>query len=154
MSIVDRPPYVGALLRLCLGQVRGRMLEAIRAAGFTDLQDAHLAIFSYPLPDGTKPSELARRIGMSRQATNHLIAQLEALGYVERRAPEGGSRRLVHLTGRGWQVGQVIIACLQQIQADWALQVGPERFADFLDVLRLLAAEESGPAQTSGRPST
>ena len=136
------PPFVGALLRLCWQRVRARMHEAVRAAGFTDLQDAHLAVFSYPLPDGVRPSELARRIGMSRQATNHLLAQMEALGYLERRAPEGGDRRLVHLTERGLRVGETIFACLRDLQAEWAAEIGQEHFRDFMDVLRRLAAEE------------
>ena len=46
------PPFVGALLRLCWRRVRHRMYEAIRAAGFADLQDAHLAVFSYRCPTG------------------------------------------------------------------------------------------------------
>jgi DNA-binding MarR family transcriptional regulator len=136
------PPFVGALLRLCWRRVRGRMREAIRAAGFADLQDAHLAVFSHPLPDGVRPSELARRIGTSRQAANHLIAQMEALGYLERRAAEGGDRRLVHLTERGWQVGETIFACLRQLQAEWAEEVGHDRFDDFMGVLRFLATDE------------
>ena len=138
----DGPPFVGALLRLCWRRARDRVHEAIRAAGFTDLQDAHLAVFSYPLPDGVRPSELARRIGMSRQAPNHLIAQMEALGYLERHAPEGSDRRLVHLTDRGWRVGETIFACLRDLHAEWAAGIGQERFRDFMDVLRRLAAEE------------
>jgi DNA-binding MarR family transcriptional regulator len=136
------PPFVGALLRLCWRRVRDRLDEEIRAAGFTDLQDAHLPVFSYPLPEGVRPSELARRIGMSRQATNYLITQMEALGYLERRAAEGGDRRLVHLTDRGWRVGEVIFACMRDLQAEWAEEIGPERFGDFMDVLRRLAAKE------------
>ena len=136
------PPFINALLRLCWRRVRDRMHEAVQAAGFADLQDAHLAVFSYPLPDGVRPSELARRIGMSRQATNHLVAQMETLGYLERRAPEGSDRRLVHLTDRGWRVGETIFTCLRDLQAEWAAGIGQERFRDFMGVLRRLAAEE------------
>ncbi len=136
------PPFVGALLRLCWRRVRDRMHEAVRAAGFADLQDAHLAVFSYPLPDGVRPSELARRIGMSRQATNHLVAQMETLGYLERRAPEGSDRRLVHLTDRGWRVGETILACLRDLQAQWADEIGRDRFSDFMEVLKRLGTEE------------
>lgn len=136
------PPFVGALLRLCWRRVRDRLHGAIRAAGFTDLQDAHLAVFSYPLPDAARPSELARRLGMSRQAANHLIGQMEALGYLERRRQDGSDRRLVHLTDRGWQVGEAIFACLRDLEAEWAAEIGPERFAGFMDVLRRLAAAE------------
>jgi DNA-binding MarR family transcriptional regulator len=136
------PPFVGALLRQCWRRVRDRIQDAIRAAGFDDLQEAHLAVFTYPLPDGVRPADLARRMGMSPQATNYLIAQVEALGYLERRAAKGSDRRLVYLTERGWQVGETIFACLRELQAEWAAEVGQKRFAEFMDVLRRLAAEE------------
>ena len=142
------PPYIGALLRLCWRRVRDHIQEAIRAAGFTDLQDAHLAVFSYPLPDGAKPSELARQIGMSRQAANHIIAQMETLGYLERRASGAGERRLVYLTERGWQVGEVIFGSLRQLQEQWGAAIGQTRFEVFMDVLRSLATEE--PRTISG----
>ena len=149
----EAPPFVGALLRLCWRRVRDQIHEAIRAAGFTDLQDPHLPVFSYPLPDGVRPSELAHRIGMSRQATNYLITQMEALGYLERRAAKGGGdRRLVHLTERGWQVGEVILACLRDLQAEWAEEIGRERFGDFMDVLRRLATQNQ-QAPSPGPPT-
>ncbi len=145
-KIADEPPFVGALLRLCWHRVRDRMYESIRAAGFADLQEAHFAVFSYPLPDGVRPSDLARRLRMSRQATNYLLGQLEELGYLERRAAPGTDRRLVHLTERGWNVADVIYASLRQLQREWAGEVGPDEFRTFMDVLRLLAAREEQPA--------
>jgi DNA-binding MarR family transcriptional regulator len=135
----DGPPYVGALLRLCLEQVRARMREAVREAGFTDLQEAHWAILTHPAPDAVRPSDLARRARMSRQAANHLISQMEAMGYLERRGGGAGTRRLVHLTPRGWALCEAIFACLRGIEAEWAAEVGEERFAIVLDVLRHLA---------------
>ena len=124
--------------------MRDRLHAAIRAAGFTDLQDAHLPVFSYPLPDGVRPSDLARRLGTSRQAANHLIGQMETLGYLERRGSESSDRRLVHLTERGRRVGEEIFACLRELEAEWAAQVGEERFADFMEVLRSLALADPG----------
>jgi DNA-binding MarR family transcriptional regulator len=113
---------------------------AIREAGGTDVHETHLAVFSYPPPDGVRPSELARRLNMSRQATNHVIAQLEALGYLERRATKGSNRRLVYLKPRAWRVAEAIWAGMRDLQAEWAAEVGHERFAVFMDVLRELAA--------------
>ena len=135
----DGPPYVGALLRLCWQQARARLNEAVRAAGFTDLQDAHLSVFAWPLPEGERPSDLARRIGASRQAANHLLAQMEAMGYLERRSPAGSERRLVYVTSRGWRVAEAIWASMRGLQQEWAEEVGAEKFADFLAVLRQLA---------------
>jgi DNA-binding MarR family transcriptional regulator len=150
--VLDGPPFVGALARLCFLRARARVEAAILKASGSDLHETHLAVFSYPLPDGVRPSELARRLTMSRQATNHVIAQLEAQGYLERRASEGSDRRLVYLTPRGWQVAEAIWASMRELQAEWATQVGPERFAVFMDVLRELAvppAHEPRPEQPS-----
>jgi len=136
------PPFVGALLRLTLQRVQVRMHQAIRDAGFTDLQDAHLAVFTYPLPHGVRPSELARNIRMSRQATNYLIVQLETMGYLKRDAPQGSDRRLVYLSERGLDVGETIYACLRQIQAEWSKEVGRDQFNGFMDVLGQLSTEK------------
>jgi DNA-binding MarR family transcriptional regulator len=136
------PPFVGALLRLCWHRARRHMNDAIRPNGFTDLQDAHLVVFQYPLPDGVRPSDLARQLRISRQATNYLIAQLEELGYVRRRASPDSERRLIYLTDRGWRVVDAIYASLRQLQEQWADRVGHARFGDFMDVLRVLSADE------------
>jgi DNA-binding MarR family transcriptional regulator len=134
----EGPPFVGALLRIAWQRTRARIDEDIHAAGFTDLQDAHFVVFSWPPPDGVRLSQLARQIRMSRQATNYLVGQLEELGYLERRAPRGSDRRLIYLTKRSHKVMDTIMASLRALQAQWADEVGPERFDTFMDVLREL----------------
>jgi DNA-binding MarR family transcriptional regulator len=136
----EGPPYVGALLRQCLDHVRARIEADLRSAGVTDLQPAHLAVFSFPPPDGVRPSDLARRMRMSRQATNHIIGQLEAMGYLERRAERKGERRRIYLTPRTWGMVKVVHATLLEIQGEWAADIGPERFGDFMTTLRRFAA--------------
>jgi len=144
MSTPSSPPFVGALLRLSWQRVRRHINDAVRAAGFADLQDAHLQVFSYPAPDDVRPSELARRLNMSRQATNYLLSQLEDMGYLERR--DAGGQRRVFLTKRGQRVVEVLSASLRDLQEQWAEQLGRRRFADFMEVLRTIAAEERTPA--------
>jgi DNA-binding MarR family transcriptional regulator len=142
---VQGPPYVGALLRLCWQRVRAHMHEAIRANGFTDLQEAHFAVFSYPLPSGVRPSELARQLRVSRQAINYLVGQMAGLGYLERRVGPDGDRRLIYLTERGARVAEVIYASLHELQTQWADEVGHDHFQAFIDVLTLLSKEPSPP---------
>ena len=131
-------------MRLCWLRVRERIREALVSDGFDDLQDSHLLVFSYPLPDGVRPSDLARQIGMSRQATNHIILQMEALGYIERRALSPGERRLIFLADRGRRAAGTIFACLRHLECEWADQVGGQRFSEFMDVLRELAVPDDG----------
>src|SRR5664279_246449 len=77
-------PLLGALLRMPLDAVRQRMLDDLHAAGFTDLVPAHSAVLRYPGPQGRRPSDVAAEAGMSRQAMNYLLGELEQLGYLER----------------------------------------------------------------------
>ena len=83
---------------------------------------------------------------MSRQATNHIISQLEARGYMERRASQEGGRRRIFFTPRTWEVVKVIHASLLEIQAEWAADFGHEGFRDFMATLRIFAARGCGPA--------
>jgi DNA-binding MarR family transcriptional regulator len=78
---------------------------------------------------------------MSRQAANYLIVQLEGMGYLERREPAGSKQRLVYLSARGLKVGEVIYACLRQLQSAWAKEVGYTEFKSFMDVLNRLSKD-------------
>ena len=68
---------------------------------------------------------------MTKQATNYLLGQLETLGYIERRAQKGSSRRLVFLTRRGWQSIDRHRAAVLEVEEQWANAIGKKRFKDF-----------------------
>ncbi|MDI9849220.1 hypothetical protein QM467_14270 [Rhodoblastus sp. 17X3] len=87
---------------------------------------------------------------MSRQATNHVIAQMEDLGYLERRG-EDGERRLVHFTTRAWGAVEAIYAASREVQAEWAKEIGQDRFRDLIATLRLIAAEELEKAPSAAK---
>ena len=130
------PPLIGALLRMPLESVRRHMLERLHEQGFTDLDPAHLIVLQYPGPQGTKPSELASRLRISKQALNYQLGQLERLGYLERRPDSDDlrSKRIV-LTRRAESAVPVLRDAVAEIENDWARQLGPERFAQLRDVL-------------------
>ena len=135
-----RQPFVGALLRMAYQITREYQLEVLREHGFGDLNQALLNVMVYPHPDGVRPGDLAERTNMTRQATNYSLGQLEALGYVERRAQKGSTRRLVFLTRRGWQSIDRHRAAVLEIEAQWAKAIGPKRFSDFKETLAQLIA--------------
>jgi DNA-binding MarR family transcriptional regulator len=131
---------VGALLRLAYQIARRHQLEALQEHGFGDLNQALLNAMVYPHPDGVRPSELAVRINMTKQATNYLLGQLEVLGYVERRMDKATGRRLVYLTKRGWQSIDVHRAAVRALEAQWADQIGARRFEEFKEALAKLVS--------------
>jgi DNA-binding MarR family transcriptional regulator len=145
-----RPPFVGALLRLAYQITRIAQLERLREHGFGDLNQALLNVMVYPHPDGVRPTDLAERTNMTRQATNYLLGQLEALGYVERHAKKGGNRRLVFLTKRGWKSIDVHRSAVLDVEARWAKAVGQKRLDAFKETLAELVAHETKPRAENG----
>jgi DNA-binding MarR family transcriptional regulator len=129
------PPLIGALLRVPLETVRRRMLERLHERGFADLEAAHLIVLQYPGPQGSRPSELATRLRISKQALNYLLGQLERLGYLERRSdPDDLRSKRIALTARGLAIIPVIREAVAEVESEWARQLGAKRF----DQLRML----------------
>jgi DNA-binding MarR family transcriptional regulator len=130
------PPLIGALLRMPWEAVQRRMLERLHEHGFDDLDAAHLNVFQYPGPQGAKPSELASRLRVSKQALNYLLGELERLGYVERRPdPDDLRSKRVALTRRGTSVIGVIRDAVAELEEEWMRKLGRQRFADLRALL-------------------
>jgi DNA-binding MarR family transcriptional regulator len=133
------PPLMGALLRIPWETVRRRMLERLHERGFRDLDAAHLSLFLFPGPQGAKPSELAARLGASKQSINHLLGQLERLGYLERRDhPDDLRSRRIHLTPRGRSAGMTMREAVLEVERDWEQRLGSRRLATLRELLREL----------------
>ena len=135
------PPLIGALLRMPFETVRERMLVGLHERGFNDLVAAHLDVFQYPGPENQRPSDLAKRARISKQALNYLLGQIERLGYLERRQDAEDQRvKRVHLTARGRAAVRAIREIVLEVEADWERELGPRRFAALRDLLEQLNA--------------
>src|SRR6059058_3840010 len=114
------PPLIGALLRLPWDAVQQHMLDRLHESGFGDFDAAYLTVFQYPGPQGARPSELAARLRISKQALNYLLGELERLGYLERRAdPDDLRSKRIALTPRGERAAHTIRDAVRGIEQDW-----------------------------------
>ncbi|WP_329644273.1 MarR family winged helix-turn-helix transcriptional regulator [Gaiella sp.] len=112
------------------------MLQRLHERGFDDVDAAYLTIFRYPGPQGARPTDLARRLGLSKQALNYLLRELERLGYLEREPhPDDLRSKRIVLTKRGVAAGGVIREAVAEVEVAWEEQLGPERFAELRDLL-------------------
>src|SRR5215468_7447427 len=112
------PPLIGALLRMPWEVVQRHMLDRLHEDGFADFDAAYLSVFRFPGPQGQRPSELAARLGMSKQALNYLLGELERLGYLERRGdPDDLRSKRVALTSRGTSAVSVIRDAIDEVEA-------------------------------------
>ena len=147
------PPLIGALLRMPWEAVQRQMLARLHERGFDDFDAAYLDVFQYPGPQGARPSELAGRLQISKQALNYLLGELERLGYLERRQdPEDLRSKRIALTARGASAIIVIREAVGEMEATWAQQLGAKRFAQLRNLLLDLnrptsASDDAAPAE-------
>ena len=94
----DIPPALGRAVRA----MSGTMMAKVASRGFNGMTPAFASLM--PLLDGTgfRPSTLAQRAGITKQAISQLVRELEARGYVEQ-VPDATDTRakIVRLTKHG-----------------------------------------------------
>lgn len=135
-SIKRDEMLIGALLRVPGQAIQRRLIRDLNAAGFNGLTLPHMAVLQFPGPDGVRPTTLAERAGMSKQAMNQLLRSLEGLGYLARSdAPGEGRGRIVRFTKRGRAAYAKIHDLLRDIEREWIAELGPK---DFAQLKRLL----------------
>src|SRR5438046_2348931 len=105
------------------------MLQAVASAGYDDIAPAHFNILQHPTPDGLRPSEVAARAQMTKQAANRLIRHLERRGYLRLEPDPNDQRaRIIRLTDRGWSLIRTIREVVEEVEAEWAQRLGRRRF--------------------------
>jgi DNA-binding MarR family transcriptional regulator len=130
------PPLIGALLRMPVDAVRRQMIERLHQRGFDDIDEVHLTVLRYPGPQGERPSDLAAQLGMTKQALNYQLGQLERRGYLERRSdPEDLRSRRIVLTRRGVAAAHVIRDAVAELETRWARELGEKRYAQLRGLL-------------------
>jgi DNA-binding MarR family transcriptional regulator len=139
--------YIGAMTRVVWQWVREQMYAGVVAAGYDDLNAAHVALWRYPGLDGLRPSQLAERAGITKQSVNDLLGHLEQHGYLERVPDTADGRvRVIRLTSKGRRLQQKIHAEAGAAQLRIAQILGPRRFAQLQSSLELLAGQlEAAP---------
>ncbi|MEU2607626.1 MarR family winged helix-turn-helix transcriptional regulator [Streptomyces albus] len=114
--------------------------DELARQGHPHVRPAHGFALQAIGPDGSVASEIARRLGISKQAAGKTVDRLVALGYAERvDDPADARRRLVRLTGRGHDVLARSAAIFERLRADWAAVLGEERVSALEDDLRAVA---------------
>jgi len=143
--IGDVSPYIGALLRVAWQWVREQMYAGVVAAGFDDLNAAHVGLWRYPGLDGLRPSQLADRAGITKQSVNDLLGHLERHGYLLRVPDSADGRvRVIRLTSKGRRLQETIYAEAGAAQLRIAEILGPRRFAQLQNSLELLTEQLAG----------
>jgi DNA-binding MarR family transcriptional regulator len=138
----DEPLEFAVLMDLAWRAFRRALDEGVapRVADM-GLRPSHLRLLSLTPVAGMRLTDLAARVGMTKQALGEFVATLQEAGLVEVTVDERDRRvRLVRPTPAGQELQRVIESAIGGIERRWAAEVGPERWATFREVLRQIGA--------------
>jgi DNA-binding MarR family transcriptional regulator len=134
---------VGQLLMKCGRLLNDLGVEAMRdEMGFEDIRAAHTNLFPHIDLEGTRLTDLAKRVGISKQAVGQLVDELEGMGALERVPdPDDGRAKLIRFAREG---GKSVLlrglGVLRDIEADMEEHIGARRMKE---LHRALLAVES-----------
>src|SRR5687768_16474286 len=99
----EKRASVGQLLFKCTRLWDERAVARVnRQLGQPVIRPAHTKLLPHIDFQGTRLSDIAKRIGISKQAVGQLVAEMQEMGVVELLAdPEDGRAKLVRFTSKG-----------------------------------------------------
>ncbi|MEU0372683.1 MarR family winged helix-turn-helix transcriptional regulator [Streptomyces sp. NPDC006283] len=167
--MVDDPENVNQVVeqRKAVADTPGYELPLLLFAGFRSLIDAlhaELARQGHPEvrpaygfamqaigPAGATASDIGRRLGVSKQAAGKTVDRLLTLGYAERaNDPTDARRKLIRLTPHGLDALARSAAIFDELRAEWARAIGPERLRDLESALRTVTPPDNFRLDAAG----
>lgn len=146
MSRPDAAPGWELPLRMLLAfrVIIDELHAELAVRGHPDMKPMHGFVFQAIGPNGATAAELARTLGISKQAVAKTVESLERLGYVERaKDPHDSRRKIVRLTAHGIDALMLSAAGFNRVRDRWAAHLGADRVDALLADLRVMTPAES-----------
>ncbi len=132
--------HIGLALWRAAQQWRNRMRAELAARGYPWHQGAAGEVLAHLGPSGISQAALTERMGLSKQAVQQLVDQLEAQGVVERVPdPTDGRARRIVLTELGLADFAERNRVKRAIERQYRERLGPEAFEALQAALAKLA---------------
>jgi DNA-binding MarR family transcriptional regulator len=156
LKTIDREKFeaikrqsVAQLLFKCARLVNEQAIERVnrRATVSPPLRAAHTALFPHLNADGVRGADLAKKLGVTKQAVSQLVTELEEWGVVEQIAdPQDGRAKLVRFTKKGEQALLHGLAVLGELETELSDKIGKRRMQELHTAL--LALEKALSEET------
>lgn len=122
-----RTTNLGRLLLLAFRWVDESLRASLEARGWPRITPSQSMLMANLDRAGTRTAELARRLGVSRQAAHQTVRELEDLGLVQQMEdPTNASAKLVCLTDEGERNVADALAIFADVEATLEHRVGTE----------------------------
>lgn len=130
------PLNTGLLLYLPYRAMETRVFDGLAALGFDDLTRAQGRVFQRIAPGGSRITELAQQVGVTKQTAGFLVDQLERAGYVQR-VPDPTDRRarLIRVNERGARSVEASATIVAEVEVEWTTHLGARRMEQLRRIL-------------------
>jgi len=130
MAEYRRGPSLPARLLAAADWFNESLSTAMEAAGWPFLSRSQSLLFVSIDDDGTRPAELARRVGITRQSMQQLLRKLGDHGLIAIDAdPADGRAMIVRLAPRAHLLGRDAAIISARLETELARRIGAETFA-------------------------
>lgn len=138
---------IGRLLLLARRDFLERIAAKMEGEDGATIVQARGRLLPYIDVEGTRSVDLARRMGVTKQAVGRLVRELEEDGLLYRE-PDGADGRafLVKFTDAGLEYLKRLHKCISQIERDYERLVGADRMQVVREALSLIAYGAGPPA--------
>ena len=126
---------------LALGNLMAESRELVLTEGEPGLRPSHHRVIGHVPPEGITITDLADRVGMTKQGIGQFVTQLTESGHLAVTLnPEDRRIRVVRRTAEGDRAADRFAGLMDSLERTWARRVGVRRYADFRAVLDDIAA--------------
>ncbi len=140
---IPRPPgtdNIGTLLRDPSLYLEAQINAALASSGYGDLRPPHVALGQFVADEGSRVTELAALLQITKPSVVYLVNDLERLGYLVRAPdPSDARAKLVTLTDRGLAAREVARRTIAQSERDWTALLGAGRMRELRKLLHDLS---------------
>ncbi|WP_394848664.1 MarR family transcriptional regulator [Pendulispora brunnea] len=118
-----------------------RAIERVRTRSGQPVRVAHTALFPHIDLEGTRLTDIAKRLGVTKQAAGQLVDELEAMGMLERVPDPADARaKLVRYSKRGQKALLDGLAVLAEIGDEMQSIIGASRMTALHEALTAIVA--------------
>jgi len=129
---------------LLMGLLFRHIHDVFASEDWGGLRQSHFRVMAWVPPEGVSVTELADRVGMTKQGVGQFVTHLVGTGHLSEGADPGDRRvRLVRRTRKGRELVAAVRGRNLRIEKDWADQVGEARYRVFRTVLEEIALGRS-----------
>ncbi len=119
-----------------------KFADEMVAMGHDWYREARSSVIPFVKKDGTRQVDIVEKMGLSKQAVQQLIADLESSGILWREPdPQDKRGKIVRFTEEGFSALRDGQTAKRKIEAEVKAQLGDEDFTRLMRVLKRLGSE-------------